>query len=763
MKNSDLLTSVSSILALAVAMPAFAGAALAAEAQPVPDAGEIVVTAQKRTESVRDTPAAVAVVAPVALARAGVTTIDDLGKAVPSLVASPASTTLRPFYTLRGISTNVITVGSPSGVAVMLDGVTLAPESLAARQLTDIASVEVLRGPQSTLGGRAASIGAINIVTRKPTATLRGNIGGTVTSDGEYRGQVFLSGPLTPTLGFTASAFGSHTQFVTRNLNTGDKDHTNNFGFRGKLQWQPTEDLKITLAGNYIDTTDVGAFQTYVNVASNALFRGTYSQAAALPGINPVNGNTDYRTIHTPGQHSKDQLYSLTAEYRIGKFTLTSLSAYAHEDRDLKYDVYLQQVDWASIGSGGTYSWDNIQRSQLKIDGFNQEIRLASDNLGPVRFLAGLYYDYSKTGFQFDRPAFGTPIPFGAYRVAENNSYAGYVRADWKLRSTTTLITGLRFNHDKIAYRYDLQYNTSPASASVPFSRTGSDSFDTLVGDVTLKQDIAERANVYAKYSRGYKPRVYNLDATFTATNAIVPVGKEQVDGFELGFKGDLFDRHLTLNLAGFYTTYKNFQVQSVDPAAAAPTFQLTNAGKASSRGVEVDATYRAGHGLILNYSGAYTDAHYDSFVGATCYSGQTAATGCITANGASSQNLSGARLPSAPVWKMTFSVDKRTALNDNLDLNLGGVLTYQTGLNFDPNKNPGAFQPQYAILNLSAGVASKNDRWSLTAFVNNVTDKLYYSSISDLGGRWGNKAVFSGWYGRDARRYGGVRFEAKF
>lgn len=758
MRNSNLLKCAASMLVLAVATPAFAEAT-----QPAPEAGEIVVTAQKRTESVRDTPAAVAVVAPVVLTRAGVTTIDDLGKAVPALVASPASTTLRPFYTLRGISTNVITVGSPSGVAVMLDGVTLAPESLAARQLTDIASVEVLRGPQSTLGGRAASIGAINIVTRKPTATLQGNVGATVTTDGEYRGQAFVSGPLTPNLGFTVSAFGSHTQFVTKNLTTGVQDHTGTFGFRGKLQWEVTPDLKLTLAGNYIDTTDVGAFQTYVNVASNALFRGTYSQAAALPGINPVSGNTDYRTIHTPGQHSKDQLYSLMAEYRMGKFTLTSLSAYSHENRDLKYDVYLQQVDWASIGSGGAYSWDNIQRSQLTLDGFNQELRLASDNLGPVRILAGLYYDYSKTAFQFDRPAFGTPIPFGAYRVAENNSYAAYARADWKLRPTTTLITGLRFNHDKIGYRYDLQYNTTPASNSVPFSRSGSDSFDTLVGDVTLKQDVADRANVYAKYSRGYKPKVYNLDATFTATNTIVPVGKEQVDGFELGFKGDLLDRRLTLNLAGFYTTYKNFQVQSVDPAAAAPTFQLTNAGKASSRGIELDATYRAGHGLTLNYSGAFTDAHYDSFIGATCYSGQTAATGCTTANGVSSQNLSGARLPSAPLWKMTFGVDKRTSLTDNVDLNLGGVLTYQTGLTFDPNKNPGSFQPQYAILNLSAGVAGKNDRWSLTAFVNNVTDKLYYSSISDLGGRWGNKAVFSGWYGRDARRYAGLRFEGKF
>jgi iron complex outermembrane receptor protein len=766
MKRRTVLCSVAGLQALIVGLAA--NSACAQQASPPPAApdnqiGEVVVTAQKRTENLRDTPVSVAVVAPKQLEAAGVTTLDDLGKAVPSLVASPATTTLRPFYTLRGVSTNVITVGSPSGVAVMLDGVTLAPESLAARQLTDIASAEVLRGPQSTLGGRTASIGVINIVTRKPSNVFEARASVSATTDSEVRAQAFVAGPISDSVGFSLSGFRNRTEFVTRNLATGDNDVSKAAGVRGKLLFKPTDGLDITLSANYVDARDIGQFQAFVQLDPTARFRGAFAQSEALVGVTPGRGNTDYNTITTPGQHTKDQLYSAVVNYEVGDFIFSSITAKSHEDRDLRYDVYGQKIDWAARLSGGAYSWNNIQRSQLEIDGFSQEFRVASHDLSFGRVLAGLYYDHSKTGFQFDRPAFGTPIPLGAYREANNKSYAAYVRADFSLTDSTTLITGLRYNHDKIGYVYNLQYNTTPASNTTPFTRRGSDSFSTVVGDITLKQDIGARANVYATYSRGYKPKVYNLDATVTATNTFNPVDEEQVDNFEGGLKGDYFDRRVSLSLATFYTTYKNFQVQAVDPTTTVPTFQLTNAGKASTRGVELDTTVRPTRGLTLNGSLAYVDAKYDSFVGATCYSGQTAAAGCTTLNGASFQNLSGARLSNSPRWKLNAGAEQRFDLSSDLELTLGGVVNYQSQINFDPNKNPLATQDGYAIVNLSASVGRPDQSWSLTAFVNNVADKLYLSNISDVGGRWGNKVALAGWYGRDARRYAGVRLDAKF
>ncbi|WP_395407391.1 TonB-dependent receptor plug domain-containing protein [Pseudoduganella sp. UC29_106] len=133
----------------------------------------------KRKENLREAAVSAAVVTADSLVKSGVETLDDVGKAVPSLVAAPSGGNLRSGFTMRGISTSVVTVGAPSGTAVMIDGVTLAPESMAAKQLTDIQNLEVLRGPQATLGGRTASSGVVNIVTRAPEDSFSGRVGAT--------------------------------------------------------------------------------------------------------------------------------------------------------------------------------------------------------------------------------------------------------------------------------------------------------------------------------------------------------------------------------------------------------------------------------------------------------------------------------------------------------------------------------------------------------------------------------------------------------
>ncbi len=177
---------------------------------------EIVVTSQKRTEKLIDTTVSAAVVSADALNNSGVASLDDLGKAVPSLVASSSSNTLRSGYTMRGISTTVITIGAPSGTAIMIDGVTLAPESMAARQLADIENVEVLRGPQATLGGRTAASGVVNMITRKPSDSFDGNLSLTFTDDHERRIQGYVSGPIADMVKFSVSAYDASTEYPTK-------------------------------------------------------------------------------------------------------------------------------------------------------------------------------------------------------------------------------------------------------------------------------------------------------------------------------------------------------------------------------------------------------------------------------------------------------------------------------------------------------------------------------------------------------------------
>ena len=309
-------------------LPALAQSAAAVEAAPSGDAlEEITVTAQKRVERLSDTTVSAAVVNSDTLIKSGVSTLDDLGKAVPSLTTAPSAGSNRSSFAMRGISTNVVTAGAPSGVAIMVDGVTLAPESMGARQLNDVANVEVLRGPQATLGGRTASAGVVNLVTRSPSNTLTGDFGATFTEDNEQRLQAFFAGPITQQLAFSLSAFGNSTEYPTRNLATGADDRERAYGGRGKLRYTPIDDLDITFSAGASNTKDRGTFASYIQIDPNALFRGNpkLPQSVTLPGITVNSTNRDYNVISSPypGMDGTDRFYSMVLNYHFSGFTLS--------------------------------------------------------------------------------------------------------------------------------------------------------------------------------------------------------------------------------------------------------------------------------------------------------------------------------------------------------------------------------------------------------------------------------------------------------
>ncbi|WP_395407394.1 TonB-dependent receptor domain-containing protein [Pseudoduganella sp. UC29_106] len=235
--------------------------------------------------------------------------------------------------------------------------------------------------------------------------------------------------------------------------------------------------------------------------------------------------------------------------------------------------------------------------------------------------------------------------------------------------------------------------------------------------------------------------------------------------GYELGLKGVFLNRRLTLNAALFNTVYKDFQVQTFDPISPASTFALSNAGKASTRGLELDGRAVLPADFRLNASLAFVDAKFDDYAAATCYTAQTVAQGCLrAASGTSYQNLSGTRLPNAPRWKANLGLDK-TIPFDSLpfDLTLSSNYTFQTKVNFDPNGNPIATQGAYGILNLSAKLVDRAGHYDVALFVNNALDRSYISGLIDQGSRWGNLAALTAWRSRDAQRYIGLRLNSYF
>jgi iron complex outermembrane receptor protein len=783
--------STSAIIAMALAAPVQASEAPAVSNANPGDGGEIIVTAQKRNERLQDIPVAASVIGSDVLVRANATDITDINKLVPSVQIKGTYNGRVPLG-IRGISTNANegAVGLTSGVAIQIDGVPVPPDSFAANALDDIAQIEVLKGPQATLGGRTASAGVINIVTGAPSNVLKGKASVSVTDDNEQRGNLSISGPLAEGLTFSLAGFGAHTQYLVRNTLTGQNAKSTNYGARAKLKYT-SGDFDATLMGRMSHFhSDGGTFtQQYLTPGAPLFpfipseFNGPggspsfygIRQSVAFPGINIHYGNTDSASQVT-GMFAtwKDSDTSLTMNYRSGGLTLSSITAYQRETQDSKQDVTLAGVAFFNILTGGNApAWFNDQNIGETVTQFSQEFKLASDAERPVSVLAGLFFSSNRVVNTELRAFVGNPLSF--LTDSNTKTLAAYGRATAKLAENTSVTAGLRFNHDTLSFQKTQYFD--PASGQFQGCGTGvtctsapnSDNSDNVVGDISLRQKFGDDVSAYGSFTRGYKPRAFNTAYDFTvAGGTLAATGKETIKSFEVGLKSKLFNRRATLNIAAFNTVYNNYQVQIFPIVAGglAP-LELSSAGKARTQGVEADFDARIGAGTTLTVSAAYIDAKFLRFQNAPCYGDQTAALGCVSG----AQDLSGKPMPDAPKFKLNVDLEHRIPVGGNgTEVVLGGNVAYRSSALFQANNNPQTAQPAFALVNLSAGVDLAGGKYNLTVFVNNVTNHFYLTNAEDFfSGLFGPGPINGpandviGQPARDAHRYVGGRLTARF
>ena len=751
-----------------------AGSAVAAAADEETAAGggeleEIVITAQKRPEKLQDVPVAAQVLSAQSLANADVADLSDLNKLVPSVELNGTINGRVPTG-VRGISSvsNEQTVGISSGVAISIDGVPVPSDSFDANNVAGIQSVEVLLGPQSTLGGRTAAAGLINLTTRGPTATLQGFGTTTVTDDGEYRFEGFLSGPLMDRIQGSISAYKFTTAYPVTNLTTGDKTTQDVAGSRIKLLFNVTDSLDVTLMAHNENTQGKGFnfVYSYITPGHDLLFTpGPFTQAALFPGITLSRNNLAYASpVTTAGGSHRDGDYTVTIEDRLpGGYTLTSTSAYTEEKQSQTQDLFaVDEYFWQAL-TGQTVFF-NTQNQATTVKQKSEELKIVSPADQTVSWLAGLFYSDTSIDEVYVRTL--PPAGLDDHVIPDTKTYDAYGRVTWNFAAATALVTGLRFNHDQISYQYD-QYVTVPASPPAYFS-SGSSAQNTLVGDVALKQHFTDNMMTYLSYSRGYSPAAYNTAAVLSSDGKMDPVGKESINGYELGIKGTFLDRTLSLNADVFDTIYTNYQIQSYAyaPGVITPPLDLTSVGKAQTRGVEFSTEWLARPLTRLSLSAAYIDAKFVNYDNAPCYGLQTAAEGCITpANGASpSQNVSGDAMPNSPKFKATLGVEQRLPLPSHpYEWLLGATYSYRTRTQMLPDQNPYAFQSGFGLLNLRLGFQSTDGKLSATAFMNNVTNHHYFTDVEDFwSGPWNGNAVI-GQPARDSERYSGFKLTVSF
>ena len=715
-----------------------------------PNPNDIIITAQKRAENIQNVPLAVSVVSENQLRASGVTQFQDLGKIAPSLTVRPAEHPVNANVSLRGVGTFAFGIGVEPSVAVLVDEVPLAFQARAFTDLPDVERIEVLRGPQSTLYGKSASAGLINIITRQPTDTFHARFNVMGTTDSEYGGNFSVSGPINSQLGYVLSASYSNWDGNVRNLFNGKKVNGREaFNTRGKLRWEPASNVTITLSGNYLNgNTTVG--RPFIRMDPAALLRNTagQTQAVTMPGVTIGPDNQDVSNNYNSRTKYEGGGGSLRGEIGLGDMTLVSITSY---DK-FRLNDYLDHDDTSSSAAVG----NNIQVGQFHSTLFTQEVRLLSSSAKPFRYTLGAYY----ANVKFERPFLRGPAfsPANWYATSKSEQLAAFAQIDWEIVPHLTLTGGGRVQNEKVSYTF--RDNLAVAPAASFFSGHAEDTAGTY--RISGRYEVTSDLMFFATYSTGYKGQTYDLTTGFNANRAAAgPIKPERSRDKEIGARMQFFDRRLTFNLTYFDTDYKNLQAQTIETLADGTTnFRLTNVGGLNTKGVELDSSARIGDDLNLTASLAYLDAKYTSFAVAQCYPMQTAAQGCT--GSPTRQNLTGARAVQAPKWKFAIGADYSPSLGGNLKGVVQANWQYQSSVYYVA-EDPQTFQKAYSIVNAGLGVRDKDRKWEVVAFVNNLFDVQYYPSLVNTAGNFGNKIATQALLPRDFRRYGGLRLGVNF
>jgi len=761
-------------IGLSSSTPVFADAAAQPEGIQL---AEVVVTAEKRTENVQNVPIAVTVVSGDAFTKANVSGFSDLAKFAPSLTMTAGDQPANSAIVIRGVGTFAFSIAAEPSVLVVIDDVAVGYQAQAFTDLVDIDRVEVLNGPQSTLFGKSASAGVVNVTTKAPTGTFTyfGDI--KVTNDDEQRATMSLSGPISETISYRVSGDFRYWGGNVNNLATDSKiDDDRSGGVRAKLQWRPSDDLNAQFTVHFSEDRADCCGVPLVRLASGAHLFGVPSlpQAVAIPEIVPGPNNDSVSINQAPEAYAEDAGFTSHVSYDFGNVTFLAISAldqyHLHDLTDydttalstLQYFTPFtnKQPAGSSPGSTPLLRGGLLQGGRFTVKTFSQEFRLASNGQRDFNYLVGTYYSNEDLIRVFGRGFVGNTKAIADWRgETQYDNYAAFGQTSWVFLPRTTLITGLRFNREESSYTYDDYYRVIHFPA---FGEPTSNVDNVTTGKLGLQHQVSSDVMAFAFAAKGYKGVAYDLVTGLSAAEAAsFPVKPEKSNDYEAGLRTEWLDRRLLLNATVYDTEYSNFQVQTIVPNIL-NSFILTNIPKVRTRGVELEAAAQFTQGLRASAGYAYTDARAIDYPVGQCYSGQTLPATC-KANPAF-QNLAGATLPNAPKNKITLNLDyKQSVPGVPVDADLTLSTVWQSMEDFSITKDPGTLQPAYSISNLNLQLTPRqNQHFSLSLFCNNVFDKHYAVNLSNVRANWSYPAPGGSAYTqelpRDYFRYFGIR-----
>lgn len=675
------------VISLTIAACA-ASAAQAQESTSGTELEEIVVTAQKRSESLQRVPLSIAAFTPAALEGKQINDAASLQVAVPGLVYSNSGGFATPY--IRGIGSDIATVGAEPGVATYIDGVYVSNPLSVNMDLVDVERVEVVKGPQGTLYGRNAIGGAINIITREPGQELEGQVSAGFGNHSRYDLAGFVSGGVTDTL-----ALGLYANFVQRDSLTTNlanpspdlvPDDKQDVSVRAKAVFTPTENTKFVLSGEYADT-DAPDIWSFRQVQDNALGTLAGGQTSTRP-----------RTVyHNYPSYQTSRLYAgtLRAEVDLAFAKLVSISGYRDFESvaSVDYDGTDAQVLGFAIRPATSQQ-------------FSQEVQLVSRADSTVRWITGLYYFDEKTSGRFDLNPGDLLVNLNPNLPVE--SYAAFAEVTVPVTEKLEMTGGARFTHEKKSVDSEQIIPAFGVRDTLPSQEK---TFEEPTWKVALQYQVNPELMSYASYSRGFQSGAFNAVDT-----GAPPVDAETLDAYEIGLKSELFDRRLQANFSAFYYDFKDLQVQVNDDSGAAASFQ--NAGAASVQGLEASFRALVSQGLELDAGFSFLDSEYKDFQDYAGFERDPAG-----GNRSISADVTGNSVVRAPEFTGTLGATYTAELANAGSLIFNAAYYYNDGFAFDPQHL--VEQKAYSLVNASVTWAPK-EAYRVMAWVQNLTDEDY-------------------------------------
>ncbi len=766
-------------LATAVAM--FATTLTGLQSQPVLAAlEEVMVTATRRTETdIQTTPVAVTAITSRDIDELVPRDLGDISAQVPNFSAGKQPGFKAAAFAIRGVGTTSIIVYQDAQVGVTVDDFVLPSVQTQNMEMFDIEQIEVLRGPQGTLFGKNTTGGVINVKTKRPllnetTAELQGK----VEEYGRYEGRyAFNYG--TDTLAFRAAgayiksdgfyengaAYGPVTPFdplspyvgATGKGNGDDVGGDDSFSGRFKGLWQPNEDF--TALAQYEMIRDQGDSPPSVNTTpadAPMLWNALGLTQDRGDGIkNAAVTNRDDALLHMSDGHQVDiDGYYLNLDWKVDDYTLSSVTGYREQDSELP-NTYTGEV--------GPNSLFDANRQDHR-ETFQQELRIASDFSGPLNFVAGGFYQTDDTTFcvnqvlgfvdltgasseNFGVPDFFDNNPQVLCNEQEAENWAVFGDFTYKLSDRWAFGGGARWTDEtkdwtgrnQVFYQA-LEGGFDPNLTWQDFSEpldaanfnkysTGvvkdSQSWDEPTYRATISYEMSEDMFTYLTYSHGFKSGGYN-DQTGTSGVAITPASAaptdpEKADSYELGFKSDMLDNSLRLDVAAFYVEYSDAQrdlVASFENEFGA-TFQETrffNAADMEVYGLEVQFTAAITDNFTLRGNTSYLHSEYSEFTADTDY------------DGVDDVDLSDADVNRAPEYQWNIDAIYEHELFD-------GNVRWLANANYEDDSIfvYSVLGPQYdgmidsrTLLNASVTYTASDDKYFVRLYGKNLTDEEY-------------------------------------